>query len=135
MIVIFSSFYFVRKNLALVLVFFFSCQFIQAQGWLPMGSRSHALGNASVAIEDIWAYHHNPAALSNLKKIEFGVSYENRFLMKELQSQGLVVARRRAELHAQNPGRNHGLQRPPATDPKRRTDGGGLAQHSGDTSP
>jgi len=63
-----------------------------AQGWQPMGSRSMSLANASVAIEDAWAYHHNPAALANLKKIEFGVAYENRFLLKELQSQGLVIA-------------------------------------------
>lgn len=57
-----------------------------------MGSRSHALGNASVAIDDIWAYHHNPANLVSVKKLGFGLSYENRFLLKELQSQGFVVA-------------------------------------------
>jgi hypothetical protein len=57
-----------------------------------MGSRSMSLANATVALEDVWAFHHNPSVLTNLKKIEFGVSYENRFLMKELQSQGLVVA-------------------------------------------
>jgi len=51
-----------------------------------------SLANASVALEDVWSYHHNPAGLTNLKKIEIGVSYENRFLLKELQSQGFVVA-------------------------------------------
>jgi hypothetical protein len=63
-----------------------------AQGWQPMGSRSMALGNASVTINDVWAYHHNPAALIGIKKLAFGVSYENRFLLRELQSQGFVVA-------------------------------------------
>jgi hypothetical protein len=63
-----------------------------AQGWQPMGSRSIALGNASVALNDVWAYHHNPAALIGIKNLSFGVSYENRFLLKELQSQGFVVA-------------------------------------------
>jgi len=67
-------------------------QSLIAQGWLPMGSRSHALGNASVAISDVWAYHHNPANLVGIEKITVGLSYENRFLLKELQSQGLVVA-------------------------------------------
>jgi hypothetical protein len=78
------------KNL--LFIFFFYSFTSVAQGWQPMGSRSMSLANATVALEDVWAFHHNPAALTNLKKIEFGVSYENRFLMKELQSQGLVVA-------------------------------------------
>ena len=78
------------KNL-LIIFLFYSFTSV-AQGWQPMGSRSMSLSNATVALEDVWAYHHNPAALSNLKKIEFGVSYENRFLLKELQSQGLVIA-------------------------------------------
>jgi hypothetical protein len=78
------------KNL-LIIFLFYSFTSV-AQGWQPMGSRSMSLSNATVALDDVWAYHHNPAALSNLKKIEFGVSYENRFLLKELQSQGIVVA-------------------------------------------
>jgi hypothetical protein len=76
----------------LLIIFLFYSFTSVAQGWQPMGSRSMSLANATVALEDVWAFHHNPAALTNLKKIEFGVSYENRFLMKELQSQGLVVA-------------------------------------------
>ena len=80
------------RKLYLFIVSFAFTYLSVAQGWQPMGSRSMSLSNATVALEDVWAYHHNPAALSNLKKIEFGVSYENRFLMKELQSQGLVVS-------------------------------------------
>ena len=76
----------------LLIIFLFYSFTTIAQGWQPMGSRSMSLSNSTVALEDVWAFHHNPAALYNLKKIEFGVSYENRFLMKELQSQGLVVA-------------------------------------------
>ena len=82
----------IRKRIFLMTIFIFSLQFSFCQGWLPMGSRSHALGNASVAIDDIWAYHHNPANLVSVKKLGFGLSYENRFLLKELQSQGFVVA-------------------------------------------
>jgi hypothetical protein len=69
--------------------FFINCF---AQGWQPMGSRSMSLGNASVALTDVWAYHHNPAAIVGIKKVSFGISYENRFLLRELQSQGFVVA-------------------------------------------
>ena len=63
-----------------------------AQGWVPMGGRSASLANASVALEDVWAYHHNPAGLASLKQISAGACYENRFLLRELQSQGLAVA-------------------------------------------
>lgn len=82
----------IRERIFLMIIFIISLQFSFCQGWLPMGSRSHALGNASVAIDDIWAYHHNPANLVSVKKMGFGLSYENRFLLKELQSQGFVVA-------------------------------------------
>jgi long-subunit fatty acid transport protein len=82
----------IKERIFLMTIFIFSLQFSFCQGWLPMGSRSHALGNASVAIDDIWAYHHNPANLVAVKKLGFGLSYENRFLLKELQSQGFVVA-------------------------------------------
>lgn len=61
-----------------------------SQGWLPMGGRSNSMANATVAISDPWAFHHNPGALAEIEKQTFGVSYENRFLLKELQSQGLI---------------------------------------------
>jgi len=50
----------------------------------PVGSRSSALGNCSVALQDFWSIHNNPAGFAGLDDISFGVSYENRFLMKEL---------------------------------------------------
>jgi len=62
------------------------------QGYYPMGSRAQSLGNASNTLEDVWAFHHNPAALTGVKKLAVGISYENRFLLKELQSQGVAVA-------------------------------------------
>jgi len=61
-----------------------------AQGWLPMGARSNSMGNSSVTLTDVWAFHHNPGAIADLEKQSIGISYENRFLLKELQSQGLV---------------------------------------------
>jgi len=71
-----------------IIIFF---NHFSAQGWLPMGSRSQSIANASVALSDLWSYHHNPAATSEVEKFGVGLSYENRFLLKELQSQGLVV--------------------------------------------
>ena len=61
-----------------------------AQGYTFVGSRSNSLVNASVCLEDSWAYHHNPGALGNLKKAEIGVSYSTKYLLKDFQSQGVV---------------------------------------------
>jgi hypothetical protein len=62
------------------------------QGWTPMGARSMAMANASSTLNDVWAYHHNPGALGDVKEFTAGISYENRFLLQELQSQGFAVA-------------------------------------------
>ena len=63
---------------------------LSSQSFLSVGSRSNALANASVALSDCWAYHHNPGALAAVVTSEIGCSYGNRFLLKELQNQGLV---------------------------------------------
>lgn len=78
-----------------VLLFFaslFSFYHIYGQGYYPMGGRSQSMANASATLDDIWAFHHNPAALTGVQKMEIGVSYESRFLLKELQSQGVAFA-------------------------------------------
>ncbi|MEN9302580.1 MAG: hypothetical protein RL264_1009 [Bacteroidota bacterium] len=80
-------------KLLLTSLFIFGCNsLIFSQGYQFIGSRSNALGGASVALEDVWAFHHNIAGIANLKKAAAGISYENRFLLKELQSQGVAVA-------------------------------------------
>lgn len=65
----------------------------EAQGWMPQGARSSALGNASTVLTDVFAFHHNPGALGFNTKGGVGVSYENRYLMRELQSQGVTVVK------------------------------------------
>ncbi len=64
----------------------------KAQGWQPVGARSMSMANSTVAVSDVWSFHHNPGALANLKQISAGLSYENRYLLKELQTQAFVVA-------------------------------------------
>lgn len=68
----------------------FSVFFSFGQGYLPVGARSNSMANASVALSDVWAFHHNPGALGSLKNAGIGLCYENRFLLKDLQRQGLV---------------------------------------------
>lgn len=48
------------------------------------GSRSAALGNASVAIGDIWAAFNNQAGLADIQDAGAGFYYENKYLLKEL---------------------------------------------------
>ena len=56
------------------------------------GSRSAAMGDASVTNTDIWAVHHNQAAMAFIEESGVGVGYQNRFLVKELAVKGLVGA-------------------------------------------
>lgn len=62
------------------------------QGYYPSGSRSMSMANASNTFTDAWAYFNNPAGLAMDNNLQAGLSYENRFLLKELQSQSAVVA-------------------------------------------
>ena len=72
------------------LLLFLHVQYLTAQPNLPMGGRANSMANAMVAVIDPWSFHHNPGALGFQKTISGGLSYENRFLLKELQSQGAV---------------------------------------------
>lgn len=77
----------------LIIVFFLLFQSsIHAQGFAFSGSRSQALANASVCLTDVFSYHNNPANSSKIEYLTFGLSYENRFLLKELQHQSYAVA-------------------------------------------
>lgn len=78
----------------LILSFLFVLSLFQlsAQGWQSVGARSMSLANTSVCLSDVWAFHHNPGSLAQMKQTSAGLSYENRFLLKELQSQGFVIA-------------------------------------------
>ncbi len=64
----------------------------QAQGWLPMSAESAGSANAIVALPSIWSVHHNPGALGFIEESGFGVSYQSRFLLRDLQSQGITGA-------------------------------------------
>ena len=84
------NFYFVKQT---VISFFL---LISSNLWCQTNfinsGRSLSLANASVTLNDVWAHVNNPAALIGLQKQSFGISYHNRFGLKELQSQGIVYA-------------------------------------------
>lgn len=76
----------------ITLLFLSITTFSFSQGYVPSGGRSMSMGNASTTFNDVWAYHNNPGALADVDKFSVGLSYENRFLLKQLQSQGLAIA-------------------------------------------
>lgn len=80
------------KNLIAFATFLAFANFGFGQGWFPSGARSMSMANASTSTFDVWSYHNNPGAVAKLDRFTAGVSYENRFLLKELQSQGVAVA-------------------------------------------
>jgi hypothetical protein len=62
-------------------------------GNAPEGSRSAAMGGASVAVSDFWSLQNNQAGLAFFNRAAAGAYIENRFLVRELSlsSAGAVV--------------------------------------------
>lgn len=57
-----------------------------------LGAQAASLGRVGILDENVWAVHNNPGALGYIKSPEASVYYENRFLLKNLNHQGLVLA-------------------------------------------
>lgn len=69
---------------------------IHAYSWDLLGNvggRSTSMGSCSVSFCDFWSIQNNPAGLAQWRSISAGISYENRFLMKELSyaNAGFVI--------------------------------------------
>src|SRR4051812_44198172 len=81
-----------RKRVILFCSFFVAATLTHAADNYLSGARSAALANASTALTDVWACFHNQAALSNLKNITGGFSFDNRFGISNLNTEGFAVA-------------------------------------------
>lgn len=57
----------------------------------PVGARSAGMANASVALTDLWAIHHNQAAMVGLEQAGVAAYYENRFLISNLNLQAATA--------------------------------------------
>lgn len=57
----------------------------------PVGARSAGMANASVCLTDIWAIHHNQAAMVGMEQAGVAAYYENRFLISNLNLQGATA--------------------------------------------
>ncbi|MEO9532916.1 MAG: hypothetical protein ABJG68_15295 [Crocinitomicaceae bacterium] len=90
------------KKLILLITVFTAFQ-SYSQVYSQIGARSNALGNATLSLTDVWSVYNNPGAFGSLEHTAVGVSYENRFLLKELSTQSLA-----AGYHTENAG-NFGI--------------------------
>ena len=73
-----------RRSLLLIGI---ALSFIPCYSWDLAGltgGRSSAIGGCSVALNDFWSINNNPAGMTCYPYFSAGISYENRFLMKEL---------------------------------------------------
>ena len=57
-----------------------------------VGGRCASMGSCSVAFCDFWSIQNNPAGLAKWRSLSVGISYENRFLMKELSYSNAALA-------------------------------------------
>ena len=73
-----------KRNLFLIGFFLFSYQCFSWDLSGIAGARSNATGNCSVSLNDFWSIQNNPAGMANYRFFGVGISYENRFFMKEL---------------------------------------------------
>ncbi len=73
-----------KRNLLLLGIVLFSYQSYSWDLSGIAGARSNAMGNCSVSFNDFWSIQNNPAGMSNYQFCSVGLSYENRFYMKEL---------------------------------------------------
>lgn len=70
----------------IILIFLLQKHSISTPNEKSIGSRSSALGNTSVTLQDFWSQFNNQAGLAQLKKFIIGFSYKNDYLLKSLST-------------------------------------------------
>ncbi|HNZ42661.1 MAG TPA: hypothetical protein PLB59_06985 [Bacteroidales bacterium] len=73
-----------KKILLYSFLFIVSFSLFSQKENAPFGSRSGAMGHASVTFTDFWSVQNNQAGMAYYDKIAAGIYYENRFITKEL---------------------------------------------------
>ncbi len=81
------------KRIILLLFIFLKAPFIcfSAGENIKTGSRSAGMANASVCLHDMWSIYNNQAGLASIKKFSAGISFENRFMLKELSNKTAAI--------------------------------------------
>ena len=63
-----------------------------SQGVENVGARSISLGEATVALKDVYAYFSNPAGTSANSSCVVAINYQNKFLINEFQQSSMILA-------------------------------------------
>ena len=79
------------KKLLLLVFAFISVNGLAQTSDFPIGARSAGMANASVSLTDLWAIHHNQAAMVGLEQAGVAAYYENRFLISNLNLQAATA--------------------------------------------
>ncbi len=80
-----------KRSLLLIGIILFSYQCFSWDLSGIAGARGNATGNCSVSLCDFWSIQNNPAGIANQRYFGAGISYENRFCMKELSFYNTAV--------------------------------------------
>lgn len=81
-----------KRLFTIGLIIFFSIHQLKALELIqPRGGRSNSLGKCSVALSGFWSLHNNPAGFASYQNLSFGISYENKFLLKELSTKNTGI--------------------------------------------
>ena len=80
-----------KRLLFAAFILFFSLNSSAQTSDFPIGARAAGMGNASVTLTDIWAVHHNQAALVGIEQAGVAAYYENRFLLANMNLQGATA--------------------------------------------
>ena len=75
------------KFYSVIIIFLYSLN-LQAQ--VNYGPKLTAMGNAAVALQDVWSVKKNQAGIAALENPQFSAGYENSFGVKELSIQSAV---------------------------------------------
>lgn len=59
---------------------------------LNAGARQTAMAYSGVSLGGIWSLYYNPAGLIAVKSSSFGISYENKFMVKDLNTASCAIA-------------------------------------------
>lgn len=81
-----------KYPLFLLFVLVFSVFNLHAIDNYPVGARSVGVADASVTFFDLWAAFNNQAGLTQLKSVEAGTYYENKFLLPDLSLKSFAFA-------------------------------------------
>lgn len=73
-----------KKRTLFIFVLFICCNVFAAGDNYNVGARATALGQSGVSLRDLWAIVNNQAGIAFIDRPILGVSYEERFQMKEM---------------------------------------------------